>query len=123
MGKSYTYNVIGRTEIIDNRCFEYPAMNKLEMAQAKIKAQKHGHPIMSWYAQTNIGCTMLNIPNEWDGVDVKDSAIKHVKLVKCICNGAGCFVCDYSGYTKKNHWNKWQPWQLESVYEKATKTI
>ena len=131
MGHSQTINVIGfsKEESIGNDTFrrhECHAMNKMEMAQEARKMEKRGTPVVGWYAQTNRGCQMIGC----DAMileEIKTEGIKYPKLVKCpICNGQGskairngvrrgCVVCNSSGITKQNYWNKWQEWQLESI--------
>jgi hypothetical protein len=132
MGKSYTISVIGSSapEKINEETFrehQCHAMNKLEMAQEKCKMEKRGTPVVSWYAQTKQGCKMLGIDTWLTYVPVQDDEVRHVKTVRCpICDGIGykptpkgfgysCCVCNGSGITKNNHWNKWQEWQLESI--------
>lgn len=108
----------------------YHAMNKTEMLQEKVKAERDdGETISFWYAQTKAGQRILNAFEPYQGVP--DSEIKHVKLVECpICQGQGrkrlengpglpmyrgCVVCNSSGLTRSGHWKKWQDWQLEEM--------
>ena len=131
MGRSQTINVIGfsEKENIDKdsyRRYECHAMNKMEMAQKKKYMEEHGTPVKFWIAQTKTGCKMIGAEYTWE--EIQDSNIKHVKLITCpICNGEGkrlnknggiydkyCVVCNGSGLTKPNHWNKWRQWQIDN---------
>jgi len=125
MGKSYTYHVIGCAPISKNRELIYPAMNKLEMAQKRKKAEREGHKITYWYAQTGTGRRILK--GEWQ---IVDSEIEIKKIIPCaICGGLGqskpkggvinfhCSPCDGSGVTRKDQYSRWQNWQLKSMVE------
>jgi len=136
MGKSITINVIGfgaeqQLENGDFRRYECHAMNKMEMAQKKKVMAEKGYPITGWFAQTNAGCKMIGADFVWE--EVLDKNVNHVKLIECpICNGIGtmplpgktiyrsCVVCNGSGITKKNYWNKWQEWQLNEIRKEFT---
>jgi hypothetical protein len=130
VGKSYTIAVIGMTKETKNKTQEiFYAMSRTEMAQEKIKAERRGQPIVVWYAQTQAGCRMLGATSPY--VLVPDHAIKHINLVKCpVCQGQGstiistgpglpqiygCPVCNSAGYTQRNHWNKWNDWQIKEM--------
>src|SRR5574343_327875 len=114
MGRSYIYHVIGygieRIQEDDSvRRYEYPCMNKREMAQAVIKAERNGDAIMGWYSQTGTGNRMLNgYDNEIAG------NVKLPKLIACPkCHGNGCGICNAAGYTTKAWLKGFQEWQLE----------
>lgn len=116
MGKSYTYHVIGygieRLQEDDSvKRYEYPCMNKREMAQAAIKAEKNGDKIMGWYSQTGTGTRMLGgVEHSYEGC----LGIKFPKLVICPkCAGKGCGICNFAGWTTKSWLKGFQDWQLE----------
>jgi len=132
MGRSETINVIGFSaeEKLENgnyRRYECHAMNKMQMAQKRKIMKEKGTPVTGWFAQTQKGCQLLG-KDVFIWEEVPDIKVKHTKLVKCpICNGMGkmplagkdfynsCAVCNGSGITRKNHWNKWRPWQIEMM--------
>ena len=111
---SYTYHVIGygieRLQEDDSvKRYAYPCMNKREMAQAVIKAEKHGDVIMGRYSQTGTGKRMLNGNEEEIAGNVSLP-----KLVMCPkCHGTGCGICNFCGYTTKAWLKGFQGWQLE----------
>jgi len=121
-----TINVIGFSVEINNQRRACYAQNKMEMAQQKKIMAKEGFPVVGWYAQTNTGCRMLG-KDIFIWEEVPDHKIKHVKLITCpICKGIGtqkisegfirqCVVCNGSGITKTNYWNKWRQWQLDDI--------
>lgn len=118
MGRSHTYNVIGEGPEIDGVRLCYPAMNKREMVQARIKAWRDdGRTIEQWYSQTRAGTQMLGFQAE----PVRTADVKLPKLVKCpICSGRGCVVCNDSGVTSTGHEKQWTPWQLVQIHRKST---
>lgn len=106
MGKSYTYHVVGE----DTTGRLWGAMSRAEMAQVRAKAERLGDKVIGWNAQTQTGTRILG--GEW----ALTTDVKFPRMVDCpICERAGCFVCDFSGITRPNHWEKWQEWQLEDM--------
>jgi len=123
MGKSYTYHVIGCAPVSKNKEQLFCAMNKLEMAQQRKKAERQGLKIAYWYAQTGTGKRILK--GQWQ---IADSEIEIKGIISCaICGGLGhskpkggiinfhCSPCDGSGVTRKNQYSRWQNWQLKDM--------
>lgn len=60
MGKSLTCHIIGQYKTNKPGWHGMvTATTMLEMMQERIKAQRAGHPIVDWYAQTYRGATIL----------------------------------------------------------------
>lgn len=121
----YLYHVIGKSNDfnfngLDNSSFDlYACMSRIEMLQAMKKAEKVGHPIIEWEAQTPTGIMMLGNAASADPYALLNR-VKFPKLVDCpVCYGTGCVVCNYSGITEKDHWLKWQDWQIEQIRQDA----
>jgi len=92
-------------------------MNRLEVEQVRVKAQKEGLAIAYWIAQTKKGEQVIKQKNfrEFGGVFDEELGIV-AKVIPCpVCLQKGCPVCDYSGVTKNGHWLKWREWQIESM--------
>jgi hypothetical protein len=122
---SHTINCIGIAPE-GSKEYLYYAMNRLEIEQEKVKAQKEGRKILYWYAQTKTGVRILK-----GNQTVEDKDLPPYKTVQCpICQGKGrkivdnskniplvksCPVCNSSGITKNKYWNKWHTWQLEEM--------
>jgi len=129
MGKSYTYHIIGCVPISKDKERIFPAMSKLEMAQAREKAHREGLKIKYWYAQTGTGRRMLK--GHWQ---IPDSEIEIKGIITCaVCRGLGrskpkgriinfsCPVCSGSGKTRKDQYSRWMPWQLKLMVENRQK--
>lgn len=111
----HTYNVVGLTKPIEGTGDAYPCNTKTEMAQAIIVAKNKGNPIVLWTYQTSKGFHMLG-----DRTQLYGEPRGLPKLIECpICEKHGCIVCNYSGYTRNKHWEKWQIWQLERIKSDA----
>ncbi len=125
MGKSYTYHILGETARDEQGSARiYPCMNKREMAQSVIKADREGRPIVAWTAQTAGGARWIDMPGPW--IPAKVDSVKLPKLVDCpVCGGRErrtadgirrhCPVCDNSGKTTRGYEKGWSPWQLEQM--------
>jgi len=112
VGRSHTYNVIGEGPENDGVRLCYPAMNKREMEQARVKAGRDGKIIERWCSQTVTGARMLGFQVE----PVRTADVKLPKLVSCpICSGRGCVVCNDSGVTSTGYEKNWQSWQLDQI--------
>ena len=121
MGRSINVHVIGVAiygkgeNQVEKMCM---CMNKMEMAQEKIKMAKEGTPVEYWYAQTLTGCRMIG--TETPLKIIQDYRVKHQRLVDCpICATKGCTVCNRSGKTKNGYWNQWRDWQLNEMRMEA----
>jgi hypothetical protein len=117
----YTYHVIGKSgdyELngLNDAAFSiYGCMTRIEMLQALNKAEKVGHPIIEWVAQTATGAIMLGNAATASPYALLNR-VKFPELVECpVCFGEGCVVCNYSGITEKDNWLKWLPWQLDQI--------
>ena len=125
MGKSYTYHVIGQSAIYEEGGKQlrqsYPAMNRVEIAQVRVKAVRDGHPITVWYCQTRVGERILG-----DAVLDRDVLALLPKMVTCpVCLGRGhngqwwCPVCNGSGICRPGNERNWQAWQIEHMKAEA----
>jgi hypothetical protein len=107
MGKTQTIHCIGEAH---NGHLWY-AMNKLEIAQARIKAQKENEHITHWYAQTQTGCKILGTDTIYDIIE--DAALPKIKgIIPCVCKN-GCFICQGTKITTKKWLNGFRAWQIE----------
>jgi hypothetical protein len=107
MGHSQTIHCIGEAE---NGHLWY-AMNKLEIAQARIKAKKENEKIIQWYAQTKTGCRILGTDSIYTIVD--DMALPKITgIIPCVCKN-GCFICRGTKITTKKWINGFRDWQIE----------
>jgi len=117
MGKSYTYHVVGYAARADDPTdlhYLFPAMNRGEISQQRNRAKRQGLRMMFWRAQTETGERLLG------GDYAPDSQVQGTKVVSCpICKGRGCVICEHSGVCPPNHWERWQPWQLEAFRQAA----
>ena len=132
MGKSCTIHCIGLgQEQPDGSRQAYYAMNRLEIMQQTVKARKYdNNEIAYWYSQTRTGDKVLGNNDEYSvGGTVDANTIPKAKnVVPCeVCEGAGCYICNDSGITKKGHYKNWQDWQIADIkkglLEKASKLI
>lgn len=117
----YLYHVVGMSDdfelngLPDAAFSMYGCMTRIEMLQAMKKAEKVGHPIIEWKAQTATGAIMLGNASTAEPYALLNR-VKFPKLVECpICYENGCVVCNYSGITEPNNWEKWLPWQLDQI--------
>jgi hypothetical protein len=112
MGTSRIYHCIGygpeekRGE--NNRRFRivYPAMNRLEIMQETIKANKRCETVEYWIAQTMKGKQILG------GEIVMANRVPKPKYINCVCKD-GCFICRQSGVTTLKWLKGFQDWQIE----------
>jgi len=120
MGRSQTVHCLGFARMDDQSERVYLAMNRVEIAQMRIEAERDGYTIGHWIAQTKTGVRILG--PKCDGVQcaVADADVPRARVVECsICNGRGvkpgyrCPVCRGAGITAPNHWKKWRTWQLD----------
>ena len=120
---SHIYHCLGFADQDINSERIYPAMNRIEIAQARELARREGLSISRWESQTATGNRILGNDN---GV-AQDADIPSIATVSCpICDGIGtkrlsanvvriCVICKGSGITKPGFWNKWNQWQLDSI--------
>ncbi len=112
MGSSHTYHVIGIIPLEPGRDRLVCAMSRAEMVQQLAIVARDDQSISHWFAQTKTGQRVLGSQESCTTSELP----RMPKLVVCpVCNGNNCPVCNYSGVCKRNHWLKWQPWQIENM--------
>ena len=116
MGRSYTYNVFGLSEVHtdkrnpDKHSDVYPCTTKLDMVRARKQADERGQPMISWQSQTEQGREMLGDSYQLD----KNLNLSNIKTIECPkCKGNGCGICNFSGIITKREFGNYMPWQLE----------
>ncbi|MBI4596349.1 MAG: hypothetical protein HY730_08245 [Candidatus Tectomicrobia bacterium] len=114
MGFSRTINCIGFTKTKEGNIYSYHAMNRREVCQARLEAQKRGLVISYWIAQTMAGRKILGMAKYEDSKDDKDVHVMGVHLIECPkCKSKGCQICHWAGQTIKTWLKRFLPWQLE----------
>ncbi len=115
MGFSRTIHCLAFTqENEEGKIYEYHAMNRREICQVRLEAQKAGRVISYWVAQTRTGKKILGMNKYENSKDHRDINIKGVSLVECPkCQDKGCQICNWAGQTTKAWLKRFLPWQLE----------
>ena len=107
MGKG-TYHVVGHGQNVNGKVNLYPAMDRLEMEQARIKALDDGDIIDGWTAQTPKGNTIL----------ATDRKATHI-IICPVCEGKRCFICRQTGITTAKHAAGFREWQRQMAREEV----
>ena len=118
MSRSITVHCIGIAPKKFGEQLIYTAMNKREVAQETHIAEKKGHKIAYWFAQTGTGCRILGTKAKFERI--KPEHIKLPKMIICpACEGKPgkyfCPVCNNSGITTPGFEKGWQRWQIENI--------
>ena len=110
MGRSFTYHCVGYGPETMNgeytRRTVYTAMNRLDIEQETIRANRRGESIVLWTAQTKTGERIIG------GQEVHADLIPHAGSIPCVCS-SGCFICKGTGRTTRNWLKGFQVWQVE----------
>jgi len=83
MGRSQTVHCLGFARMDDQSERVYLAMNRVEIAQMRIEAERDGYTIGHWIAQTKTGVRILG--PKCDGVQcaVADADVPRARVVEC----------------------------------------